>query len=252
MFLVLIANLLSVAFAFMINDVADARDDASDKLKAVRNPVSAGRISSEVGYIASFMMAFISAIIFCFLGTIPFLLGIINLVLSAFYSLKLIRLKGIPLFDLLSHGLILAGFQLLCAYFTLVPELKFNLNWILPFLFVMAISIRGQLFNQIRDFECDRKAGIRHTTAVVGIARAHYLMTALLTAAGIIFISCLAIGIIPFWVFLLIMLLGVILLRDPVTKFRGRSGLDRTLYFQKPMLIIGSISLAAWTISSFF
>jgi 4-hydroxybenzoate polyprenyltransferase len=251
MFAVLLANQLSVAFAFMVNDVADARDDATDKLKAIRNPVSAGILSPNTAYIASFTIALFSAFIFYFLGYIPFLLGIINLILSAFYSLKLIRLKSILLLDLLSHGLMLGGLQLLCAYFTLIPNLGYNLNWFLPFLFVVAISVRGQLFNQIRDFDCDQKAGINHTTAIVGINRAHFLMSTLLATAGIIFIYCLILKIIPIWVFLLILLMGIAFLKDPITKLRVRRGLEKTEHFHIPMLIIGLISLILWTISRF-
>jgi 4-hydroxybenzoate polyprenyltransferase len=239
MFLVLIANQLSVAFAFMVNDVADARDDATDISKVVRNHVSAGLLAPNIDYIASFATALISVFVFYSLGFIPFLLGIVDLILSALYSLKFIRLKSIPVLDLISHGLMLGGLQMLCAYFTLIPNFGFNLNWILPFLFIVVISIRGQLFNQIRDFDCDQTAGINHTTAVVGVKRAHYFMTSLLVMAGAIFVFCLVVKIIPMWVFLLTIFMGIVFLRDPVMKLKGRRGLDRTLYFHKPMLIIG-------------
>jgi len=248
---VILANQLSVAFAFMINDVADAHDDATDKLKVNRNPVSAGLLTPNLAYIASFSVALISVFIFYSLGFIPFLLGIVDLILSALYSLKFIRLKSIPVVDLISHGLMLGGLQLLCAYFTLIPDLRFNLNWFLPFLFVVVISIRGQFFNQIKDFVCDQKAGIKNITAIVGVSIAHFLMSALSVTAGIIFIYCLIINIIPVWIFLLMLLMGIVFLKEPLSKFRGRSGLEKAEHFHIPMIIIGSISLILWTISRF-
>jgi 4-hydroxybenzoate polyprenyltransferase len=252
MLIVLLANQLSVAFAFMINDVVDAHDDATDKLKALRNPVSAGLITANFAYFASFSTALISVFIFYSLGPIPFLLGIFDLILSAFYSLKFIRLKSIPVLDLVSHGLMLGGLQMLCAYFTLMPYLGFDLNWFLPFLFIVAISFRGQLFNQVKDFTCDQTAGINNTTEIVGVSTAHLLMSALLVMSGLIFIYCLIVNIIPLWVFLLMLLMGIVFLKDPLTKLRGRKGLEKTEHFHIPMLIIGSISLILWTISRFF
>ena len=248
---VLLANQLSVAFAYMINDVADARDDATDKLKVQRNPVSAKVLSPDIAYLASFTIAFVSAFVFYYLGSIPFMLGIVDLILSALYSLRSIRLKRLPVLDLISHGLMLGGLQLLCAYFTLIPYSGFNLTWFLPFLFIVAISIRGQFYNQVRDFTCDQIAGIKNTTKLVGVSTAHFLMSFLSAIAGVIFIYCLVIKIIPVWLFLVMLLLGIVFLREPLSKFRGRSGLEKTESFHIPMIIVASISLALWTISRF-
>ena len=54
---VLLGNLLAVAFAFMFNDVEDAPDDALTPAKAARNPISAGRLSPRTGYGASLAIA---------------------------------------------------------------------------------------------------------------------------------------------------------------------------------------------------
>ena len=48
----LIANELSVGFAFMINDVEDADDDALNPAKINRNPVSAGILTKREANIA--------------------------------------------------------------------------------------------------------------------------------------------------------------------------------------------------------
>ena len=251
MLLVLLANLLCVAFAFMINDVEDAPDDAYDKSKAARNPVTAGLLSPSSAYTFSIIVAISSAVTFYFLGPVTFWLGITSLVLAGLYSWRLLRLKSIPVIDLISHGLMLAGLQLLCAYFAINPYAGFDANWIAPFLFVVCISIRGQLFNQIRDFECDQKAGLKHTTSLVGIRTANILMSALLIIAGIMLIYSLIIQIIPIWLVLIVIPLGVVLLKKPASKYKASQGLEKTYNFQKPVLIIGLISLTLWTLSRF-
>ncbi|KKR11926.1 MAG: 4-hydroxybenzoate polyprenyltransferase [Candidatus Woesebacteria bacterium GW2011_GWA1_39_21] len=250
--LVLLANLLCVAFAFMINDIEDAKDDARDEMKAKRNPVSAGLISPTIGYLATFAVAALSISIYFYLGPVPFWLGVTSLILSGLYSWRITRLKAIPVIDLVSHGLILAGLQLLCAYFALNPYTGLNYNWIAPFIIVVAVSVRGQLFNQIRDFECDSKAGIRHTTSRLGIKTANYLMTALLLVAGAMFIHSVINKIIPLWCVSVMFVLGVIFLKKPLTKFKAAEGLEKTYNFERPVLLITLFSLTLLTLSRFF
>lgn len=252
MSLVLFANVLCVAFAFMLNDIEDANDDTKDKLKIIRNPVSAKYISPNIAYAASIATAAVSLTISYFVGYVPFLLCFSTIALGGLYSWKFIRLKSIPILDLLSHGLMLAGLQLLCAYYTLVPFTGFHASWILPLLFVVAISIRGQLFNQIRDIECDKKAGLRHTTVVIGLGSANILMSILLVIAGGILIYGLTTQIIPGWLLLISIPLGLIFLKDPISKYKTSQGLENTYNFQAPVLIISLISLFLLTLSRFF
>ena len=47
---VTLANILAVAYAFMINDIEDAPDDARDPARAARNPITSGRIPANIGY----------------------------------------------------------------------------------------------------------------------------------------------------------------------------------------------------------
>src|SRR5690554_2151846 len=54
------ANILAVAYAFMINDIEDAPDDALDPDRAKRNPVTSGMISIKAGYSALRIVAVIT------------------------------------------------------------------------------------------------------------------------------------------------------------------------------------------------
>ncbi len=96
---VLLGNLLAVAFASMVNDLEDALDDALTKAKAVRNPISADRLSPRAGYVASFAVAICGLELYTTLGGWPLALGGQCLVLGLLYSWRRVRLKAIPVDD---------------------------------------------------------------------------------------------------------------------------------------------------------
>jgi len=99
----LLANWLAVGFAFMINDVEDADDDALNPAKINRNPISCKMISPRLGYIASYVTALLSALCYLLLGPIPFVIGIISLIIGFLYSWRRVRIKSMPFVDLLIH-----------------------------------------------------------------------------------------------------------------------------------------------------
>ncbi|HTP09167.1 MAG TPA: UbiA family prenyltransferase, partial [Anaerolineae bacterium] len=104
----LLANWTAVGFAFMINDVEDADDDAMNPAKINRNPISCKMISPRVGYIASYTTMIISALLYALLGTIPFIIGVISLLVGFLYSWRRVRIKSMPFVDLIIHCMMLA------------------------------------------------------------------------------------------------------------------------------------------------
>src|SRR5688500_15567055 len=90
------ANILVVAFAFMINDIEDAPDDAREAQRAAKNPVTSGRVNMRVAYIACGVVALASLILFALGGTLVFATGAITLALSHLYSWRPVRLKAWP------------------------------------------------------------------------------------------------------------------------------------------------------------
>jgi 4-hydroxybenzoate polyprenyltransferase len=245
--LVLVANWLAVGFAFMFNDIEDAVDDARDPAKVDRNPVSAGKISTSWAYVATFFVALVAAILYFFLGLIPFSLGMACLVLGVLYSWKKIRLKRFPVLDLVSHVLMLAGLQLLCAY-TIFSSIT-GTRWIAPFIVVVSISMYGELFNEVRDMEGDRKAGLKHTVALLGERAAHILMVVVLVIAGLAFIYTIIIGMIPLWLIVILVILSIILLSRPIFKLKRGSIHENSKHFQDPVLMIGALVLLIWLAS---
>ncbi|MGH2592406.1 MAG: UbiA prenyltransferase family protein [Anaerolineae bacterium] len=248
--LVLVANWLAVGFSFMINDVEDAPDDALNPAKVNRNPVSAGHISLPVAYAASFAVALLAGAAYFFLGPIPFWLGIACLAIGLLYSWRVVRLKRIPVIDLISHGLLLAGLQLLCAYFTFAPN--GGGDWIAPFVFVVSISLYGELFNEVRDMEGDLKAGVTHTAAIIGERAAHVMMYVLLGGAGVSFVYSIVAGLIPPWVLGVLIALGVVVLVRPALKVKRGSAMDLTGPLHVPAQIVGALTMIVWVVGGFF
>jgi 4-hydroxybenzoate polyprenyltransferase len=254
---VLVANLLTVAFAFMINDVEDAPDDALDPAKAKRNPVSAQELSVKTARLASFGVALAAGLLYTFLGTWPMITGLGCLVLSYLYSWRRIRLKSMPVADLISHGLMLAGLQFLTAYlsFESVPFAR----WGFPFILIVAISLYGELFNELRDLEGDRKAGIRHTANFIGAKPAYWLMmTLLMVGLGSGLVTVFVVRLIPDWVLLLLVAFAAVLVIPPMIRVRRHSShLALQESFQKPLEIATAFALTLqfvypWALQFFY
>ncbi len=239
----LLANLLAVGFTFMINDIEDAPDDALSLNKIKRNPVSAGLITPKSARIATLIVGIISGGLFFLLGLWPFILGILTLILGYLYSYRGVRLKTIAFFDIFSHCLMLAGLQFLCGYFTYTTRL--TQHWFWPFTFVMAISVYGELYNELRDIEGDREAKLRHTAISLGGRVSHTLMLIILVLgifSGIV--SFLVIDLIPFWVFIVMAVLAVLFIIPPVIKIRrGDDSIAIQGALQKPLERAASIAL---------
>ena len=244
--IVLVANWLAVGFAFMINDVEDAPDDALNPAKVERNPVSAGDLSVRSGRTASFVGAVVAAALYAWLGIWPFVIGATSLAIGYLYSWRRVRLKTIPVADLISHALMLAGLQFLAAYYTFGRGPDWQ--WVFPLTFVVAISLYGQLFNELRDFEFDLKAGLTHTASLLGPRAAHLLMMTLfgigvVAAATTVFV----VRLFPTWVLLVMVALAAVLLLRPLLKVRRtQSATELQQPFQKPLEVAAAVALVTW------
>ncbi len=243
--LVLAANWLAVAFAFMINDVEDAPDDALNPLKVKRNPVSAGDLTPRTATLTSLVVALFSAVLYILLGLWPAVLGMISLLLGYFYSWRVVRFKNMPFIDLASHCMMLAGLQFLPALLAFDPHP--SLQWIFPFGFIVCISLYGELFNELRDLEGDLAAGLNHTASKLGYKPAYWMMMSLLVI-GVICggITFFVLKIIPTWVVITLVALVVVFITRPAIKARRqRSILALQQSFQKPLEAAAALALLA-------
>lgn len=242
---VLFANWLAVAFAFMINDVEDAEDDALTPHKCQRNPVAAHDLSPFTARLMCFGVAAGSAVVYSTLGNKTFLLGMITLLISFFYSWKPVRLKNIAFVDFFTHGFMLSGLQFLTAYFTFDPA-PF-IHWIFPFLFIFGISCYGEMFNEMRDLDGDLKAGLKHTAAVLGprvTARLMGAVMALALISGIM--TAFVIRLVSFEVLWLVLVLSLIFILPAVIRIRPiENGITMQEPFQKPLEYAAALALSS-------
>lgn len=167
--LLFVGNLSLTIFAFAINDVEDAEDDSKDPLKVVRNPICARLLTHRQALALSWLSAFAGLALLWPFGGRVVALGGLNVALGFSYSYKRIRLKAMPFIDLVSHGLFLGTLQFLTVAYARAPELSGSAA--LGAAFICTISMAGDLWNEIRDFEVDRKTGIRNTASVVDVRR---------------------------------------------------------------------------------
>jgi len=241
--ILLLANWLAVGFAYMINDIEDAPDDALSTMQTKRNPVSSGLISPKKGRIAAFLTSLLAIGLFALLGLWPLLFGVICILLGVLYSKKSIRLKTVAFLDVVSYGLILAGLPFLSGYFTYTSRL--NRTWFWPFIFVMSISIYSELYNELKDLEGDRLARLRHTAIVLGERAAGLLMFGMLILAlstGVI--SFFLFDITPSWVILMLTALLVLFALPTLIKIRhGEGSLTSQGFLQKPLERAAALAL---------
>lgn len=205
-----LANILAVAYAFMINDIEDAPDDARDPDRAARNAITSGRVGVEVGYAACRVVAAATLVLYALGGWTVLGIGVATLLLSHLYSWRPVRLKAWPVTDVVSHSLMLSGLLLLAGYF--LYDSQPGIVWFVA-ASVTLVSVYGQLYNQLRDYDMDKAAGLYNTCIMIGEKHAR---TAMYLSIGVA-LACLLVAIVqgafPYW------LAWVVLLAVPVSVF---------------------------------
>jgi len=243
---VTIANILAVAYAFMINDIEDAPDDARDPARAARNPVTSGEIGVRVGYWACRVVATVTLVLYGIGGVWVFGIGVATLLLSHLYSWRPVRLKAWPVTDIVSHSLMLSGLLLLAGYF--IYDSAPGLVW-----FVAAgatlFSVYGQLYNQLRDYDMDKAAGLFNTAIVLGernTRRVMYLTIALAVACILI---AIARDVFPIGLGLALAASVAISMQFRSTvDMRGGEAVDASGRVQVQGLIVINLTISAWLI----
>jgi 4-hydroxybenzoate polyprenyltransferase len=244
---VVLANLLANAYAFMINDIEDAPDDARDPSRAQRNLIANGDITPFEGWVAAGFIAAIALCLFAALGPLPLLTGACTLVLAHLYSWKAVRLKAWPVTDLVSHVLMLSGLLFAAGYFVYSSEPG---QALIVALALILISAYGQLYNQLRDFEADRAAGLKNTAILLGQTITRMLSYACLAAAGLCIAISIVLGLIPLWIVSVTVAigLGLTLLLRPTTDMRGARSSDVSGNLQTHLLLACNFAFIVWIV----
>lgn len=245
---VILANILAVAYAFMINDIEDAPDDARDPARAARNPISSGRIPAAIGYRATRIVAAATLILYAFGGLSVLLIGIGTLLLSHLYSWRPVRLKAWPVTDILSHSLMLSGLLLLAGYF-----IYHNSPGIVWFVAAAAtlVSVYGQLYNQLRDYDMDKAAGLFNTAIILGEVYTRRVMYLTIALAATCLLAAVVQGAFPVWLGLVVLVsIPVSMLFRPRTDMRGGVAVEASGMMQVQALISLNLIIAVWLLEA--
>lgn len=173
---------------FVFNDIEDAEDDTHDIEKKQRNSFSNRKLKRKQGILITLVPTSIGLILLYTLNNLVFLSGCLLVLFGILYSWKPVRLKSIPIIDVITHGMILCGFQFLILFFTFNP---LDLQVLPLFIAIVPFWTVSQIFHQIKDYKVDKKTGIKNTVQKFGIFNLEkfIFLTALLMTIGFIF-SC--------------------------------------------------------------
>jgi 4-hydroxybenzoate polyprenyltransferase len=238
------ANILAVAYAFMINDIEDAPDDARDPARAARNPITSGKLGLRVGYAACRVIAAVTLIFYALGGLEVFIIGVATLLLSHLYSWRRVRLKAWPVTDILSHSLMLSGLLLLAGYF-----IYHNQPGIVWFIAAGAslISAYGQLYNQLRDYDMDKAAGLKNTAILIGERNTRRAMYLAIVLAVICFIVAVVRGAFPAWLAIPLAIAIVLsAMIRPKTDMRGGEFAEASGAIQVQFALSINVIAAIW------
>jgi len=244
--LVIAANICAVAYAFMINDIEDAPDDALEAHRAQRNAVSSGLLSVRQGWMYALLVAGLGLALYALAGTWCLIIGTVTILLSHFYSWKPVRLKAWPVTDVVSHSLMLSGLLFLTGYFAYDAQPS-PMVWLIAAAFTL-ISVYGQLYNQLRDFNMDTQAGLKNTAIMVGPTSARVLMYAAVIVAAGILVYAIVQQVAPLWLIAVPIVVGAVFLfvRLPNRDARGTIAADKSGSVQVLLLIIGNLTILVW------
>ena len=190
----LAGNMLAVAYAFMLNDIEDAPDDALDAARAPQNVIASGRLSARTAYRGCALAAAAALACYALGGGRVLLTGAGTLALAHLYSWRPVRLKKWALVDVVSHVLMLSALLFLTGYWLYARALG-EAVWLLAA--AALLSAYGQLYNQLRDAATDRSAGLRNTTWLLGERGARLAMYATVALSAYCVLQALLAGLFP-------------------------------------------------------
>lgn len=241
--LVIIASIFAQSFAYMINDLVDAPDDALDPKKKQRNPISNGTLTYRQGMIVTWGTFLISLGLFAISGLWAFIMGGLMLALSYLYSAPPFRWKARPITDVLSHALMLSALLVMVGFFTFSATP--NIAWF-AFASAFFFSAYGQFFNQVDDYVVDKAAGLRNTVVLLGIHGTKALMYASITLAAVFLCLSILSGVFPNWLasIALISIFATTLFTWE-TDMRGNKA-EGSGVVQKPGLLMFNIVMLTW------
>ncbi len=165
--LALLSNYALMVISFLYNDIEDRTEDSQSPGKRFKNPFGYNIMSIQKGYFLILCMASLALSLSYYLGGWKLSgIALSNIAIGILYSYKKIRLKSVPVIDLLSHSYLLASVQIL--YFMNIKGAYIHTGSLFVLIGVTCISVGGSLYNQYRDFKDDQNADINNTANMIG------------------------------------------------------------------------------------
>ena len=240
---VVIANILSMSFAFIINNIEDAVDDARDPEKGHRNVISSGALQRKEGLLIAAATLIMAFLLFAASGSRTLVIGIVTLILAYFYSAPPLRLKARPITDVVTHALMLSGLLIMAGYFAYDREPQ--VVWLVIAAAVL-FSAYGQFYNQVDDYDVDKESGLNNTVVLLGKNFTRFLSFACVFGALLCMVVAISQGIFPTWLgtFLIIGFITVIMFPWEL-DMRGNMATDGG-NVQRPGLIVANLMALVW------
>jgi 4-hydroxybenzoate polyprenyltransferase len=159
-----------------------------------------------------------------------------------------VRLKARPVVDILSHVLMLSALLFLAGYFAY--DSAPGAIWLVALGAALA-SAYGQLYNQVRDYDVDRAAGLRNTASLVGEQGARRLMYLSMALAALCLVATVLLGLWPLWLLVVpVVLAPLLLVFRPKTDARGTTAIDASGRVQMGFLIVANAVVVVWLVAA--
>lgn len=247
LFAVLAANALSMSFAFMINDIEDAPDDALNPTKKQHNVISSGLLTRREGRRIAWLACGLALLLYGLSGERALICGGLTLALCYLYSARPFRLKARPVSDVISHALMLSGLLMASGYFAYHAEPQSA--W-LVMLAATLFSAYGQFYNQIDDYDLDKAAGLKNTALLLGRTPAFALGYVSLAGALLCLAAAVGQGLFPPWLGTVVIIALIACLIFPwELDMRGNPAADGGSA-QRPALLTANLAALTWLASS--
>jgi 4-hydroxybenzoate polyprenyltransferase len=240
---VVVANILAMSFAFMINDVEDAPDDALNPKKRAHNVISSGLLTRRQGLIATWLTFFVALGLYAFVGGWTLLWGFATLALCYFYSAHPFRLKARPITDVVSHILMLSALLIMTGYFTY--DSAPGIAWFV-IISVTLVSAYGQFYNQIDDYEVDKEAGLKNTVVLLGKTPTMFLMYLSLLGAVISMGIAIFGGAFPEWLGTVALVAVIVSALFPWEHDMRGNLAEGSGNIQRPSLVVANMVALLW------
>ena len=239
---VIVANILGMNCAFIINDIEDAPDDARDPNR-YHDVINSGVISPQTAMNAFYVNLALALTLYVIAGSWTLLWGSLGLAFAYMYSARPYRLKARPVVDVITHAMGGGALQVTLGYFAY--DRSPGLAWTVIIAMFFG-SVYGQFYNQLDDYEADRRAGLRNTTQLIGRNAASALMYAAVGLAAALLLLAIVRGVFPPWLSTVLFTAGLgcsmfIWKHD----MRGNDA-DFFQAFQIPVLLVINIAVLLW------